>query len=175
MHRGRPVDVAALNGNWRRIEEGAHVTADLHAATRVAQRSCESARLRAKGAALVMEERLEESCVGGIVLVGGAELEGALARVAVNEAAARAAHDVERRVLRERHPVRESLGRRAGAEARPVILPEQLHLMPDVVGVRDDRVVVGAADGAGGELERGHVRKQEAGTARKQETGTARR
>src|SRR5690606_10878710 len=114
-------------------------------------------RLRPTGAALVVEERLEDDVFRRVVLVGCAQVAGTLAWVAVDEIAAPAAHHVERRVLRERQAIREPLWRCSGHEARPVVLPELLHFTADGIRIGDDRMVVRAANGAGGQLEGRHL------------------
>src|SRR5690606_5392312 len=61
-------------------------------------------------------------------------------------------HDAERRILRERDPVMQSTDGRISAEPPRVKASELLHLITNVIAVRDERGGFGVAGGAGSDL-----------------------
>ena len=135
-------------------EKAADVAAHLEQAARAAEDARQARGLGGVGGALGREEVLEHRTVGRFAGVGVLEHVVALARVAVDQAAAGATHHLEWRVLREGDAVEQVCGRRVGPEPRAVELPERFHLVADRVGVRHRLAAFLAADGAGHDLVR---------------------
>ena len=152
---GPRVDVEPFEGPpgvVRRAQEGADVAPDFESRASSTKRLLEAARLCLIRAPLICVKRAKSRLVRHLARIAFHELDGAFPRVAVNQRTAPALGETKRRCLRERDAVRERTRRGPGSQSPLMKLPQRLHLYARIVGARDLARVVGAADGAGGEV-----------------------